>query len=40
MTCARAYALQRFAPAVGKPRRAVGKLLRLKPPMPRTDRAA
>src|ERR1700733_11984078 len=37
---ARVYALQRLAPVVGKPRRAVGKLLRPKLPMSRTDRAA
>jgi putative hemolysin len=37
---ARVYALQRLAPVVGKRRRAVGKLLRPKLPMSRTDRAA
>jgi len=38
---ARVYALSRLAPpALDKPRRAIGKLLRQKLPMPRTDRAA
>jgi hypothetical protein len=37
---ARVYALARLAPAVGKPRYPVGKLLRPKLPTPRRDRAA
>jgi putative hemolysin len=37
---ARVYALARLAPTIGKPRVAIGKLLRPKLPIPRRDRAA
>jgi putative hemolysin len=37
---ARVYALSRLAPAIGKRRHPVGKLLRPKLPIPRRDRAA